>query len=196
MSKRSRGLDLAALFQPELYRALRDSNRIAILGWLARESEPRSVSEVARSGCCAVDFSVISRHLAVLKNAGVLEAKRSGKEVRYSFRVGALVSALRALADALESCCGNRPQATNPAAGKNKPGMHESRRSTDKDAVRQVYLDSPIYDLWALITESRARRRALGSPQCAMANRARDRGRNRMALRACVNPHGRSGASI
>lgn len=93
------------LTRPELWKALCDPNRIAILGWLAKEGEPRTVSEVSGSGCCPVDLSVVSRHLATLREAGILAAARQGREVRYIVNAAPLVAALRGLADALESRC-------------------------------------------------------------------------------------------
>lgn len=93
------------LTRPDLWKALGDPNRIAILGWLARERAPRTVSEVADSGCCPVDLSVVSRHLATLRDAGFLSATRAGREVRYAIDAAPIVAALRGLADALEACC-------------------------------------------------------------------------------------------
>lgn len=68
-----------------------------------------TVSEVA--SCCDVDLSVVSRHLAQLRDAGILDATRRGKQVFYTVRANALASALRTLAEALAGCaagkCGN-----------------------------------------------------------------------------------------
>jgi DNA-binding transcriptional ArsR family regulator len=97
---------LPALAQPGLWKALCDPNRVAILGFLARNPGPRTVTEVADSGCLKVDLSVVSRHLATLRDAGVVVAERHGREVRYTLQVRPLVATLRALADALEGCCG------------------------------------------------------------------------------------------
>ena len=58
--------------------------------------------------CCPVDISVVSRHLAILREAGILAARKQGKEVLYSVRSTELVSTLRELADAIEGCCGGR----------------------------------------------------------------------------------------
>lgn len=93
------------LLRPSFFRALGDPNRVALLVRLARCEEPCSVSGLA--GCCAVDLSVVSRHLAVLRDAGILEARRRGREVLYSLRCPELVRTLRSMADALEAC---RPQ--------------------------------------------------------------------------------------
>src|SRR5512133_2451727 len=89
---------------PDLFRALGDPNRLAILVALSDGGSERTVSDVAR--CCPVDLSVVSRHLRTLRDAGVVEARKQGKEVLYRVRFDALVGILRNLADALEACCG------------------------------------------------------------------------------------------
>ena len=63
------------------------------------------------AGCCPVDLSVVSRHLRTFREAGVVEARKQGKEVLYRVRFDALVAILRNLADALEGCC---PPARRP----------------------------------------------------------------------------------
>ena len=88
---------------PELFKAFADPTRARLLACLAKCSRPCTVTEVAE--CCAVDFSVVSRHLAALARAGVLESERKGREVRYAVRFTDLVARLRDLADAIESCC-------------------------------------------------------------------------------------------
>jgi ArsR family transcriptional regulator len=98
---------LEELLPPRLFKALAAPNRIALLARLATCREGCTVGEAAR--CCAVDLSVVSRHLAQLRDAGVLEATRRGKEVVYAVRAEALARALRALADALSSCAAGCP---------------------------------------------------------------------------------------
>jgi ArsR family transcriptional regulator, arsenate/arsenite/antimonite-responsive transcriptional repressor len=88
---------------PGLFKALGDPNRLAILVALADGGRERTVSELA--DCCPVDLSGVSRHLRTLREAGVLEARREGKEVLYRVRFDAVVAILRNLADALEGCC-------------------------------------------------------------------------------------------
>lgn len=89
---------------PGLFKALSDPSRVAILVALSDGGgKPRAVSDVAT--CCPVDLSVVSRHLRILRDAGVVEARREGKEVRYRVRFGDLAAALRSLADAIEACC-------------------------------------------------------------------------------------------
>lgn len=91
------------LFPTDLFRALSDANRIALLGHLATGRGPQTVTEA--SGCCPTDISVTSRHLAVLRDAGIVEAQKQGREVHYSVRYSALSLALRAMADVIDSCC-------------------------------------------------------------------------------------------
>jgi DNA-binding transcriptional ArsR family regulator len=93
---------------PALFKALADPNRVAILVALSDGGRERTVSDVA--ACCPVDLSVVSRHLRTLRDAGVLDARKQGKEVLYRVRFDALVAMLRNLADALQACC---PPATS-----------------------------------------------------------------------------------
>ena len=95
--------DLEALIDPGLFKALGDPNRVALLAGIGRMRRPTTVSEAA--ACCPVDLSVVSRHLAVLRRAGVVESAKSGREVRYTLSPATLAASLRSLADALEACC-------------------------------------------------------------------------------------------
>jgi len=95
--------DLEKWLEPETFRALGEPSRVALLMLLAGTSGPRTVGELAAE--LPIDLSVVSRHLKVLKDVGVVTAERSGKEVRYRLACGDLVRMLRNLADALESCC-------------------------------------------------------------------------------------------
>jgi len=98
---------IAELIPPGLFKALSDPNRIAIVARLAESCCPRTVSEL--STCCPVDVSVVSRHLAILRDAGVVQARKRGREVFYAVRIPSLVAALRALADGLQACCPDDP---------------------------------------------------------------------------------------
>jgi ArsR family transcriptional regulator len=100
---RGRAPDLDAVFDPDLFRALGHPRRIAILVRLARFGRPATVGEIA--ACCPSDLSVVSRHLALLRDAGVLAAEKRGREVYYAVLVPSLSEALRAMADAVEACC-------------------------------------------------------------------------------------------
>lgn len=112
--------DFDELFPTALFRALSDGNRIALLAHLATGAGPQTVTEA--SGCCPTDISVTSRHLAVLRDAGIVEAEKQGREVLYSVRYAELSNALRQMADAIDSCC--------PPESEEKPA--ESRRAPSK----------------------------------------------------------------
>ncbi|MFQ5845127.1 MAG: ArsR/SmtB family transcription factor [Planctomycetota bacterium] len=91
-----------------LFRALSDPTRLAVVARLAAAAEPVTVTGV--SECCGVHLSGVSRHLALLREAGLVEARKQGREVHYRLDCAALAESLRGLADALEecrrSCCG------------------------------------------------------------------------------------------
>ncbi|MCP4605225.1 MAG: winged helix-turn-helix transcriptional regulator [Proteobacteria bacterium] len=106
---------LSKWLSPDLFKALSDPNRVAILARLAEGPAEQTVTEVA--GCCPVNISVVSRHLRTLKDAGVLDADKRGKEVFYRVRIQSLVQLLRNLADALEACC---PEGCCDPVGENK----------------------------------------------------------------------------
>lgn len=98
---RKQGLD--HLLYPRLFRAIGDPSRIAILLHLSKCCTPMSVGQIAES--LPVDLSVVSRHLAILRNADILVGRKSGKEVLYSINSRNLITTLRAIADAFEACC-------------------------------------------------------------------------------------------
>lgn len=91
-----RGLDI------ELFKAMGDRTRLALLACLIKCGRACSVTEVA--ACCAVDFSVVSRHLGILSRAGVLEARKQGRTMWYQARGTDLAARLRELADAIDEC--------------------------------------------------------------------------------------------
>lgn len=96
---------LAALdqhLQPDLFHALCDPVRLSLIARLATSDRPLTVTEAA--ACCGIHFSGVSRHLAVLKRAGVVRARKQGRQVHYDLEIGALAGTLRGLADALETC--------------------------------------------------------------------------------------------
>lgn len=87
----------------DLFKALGDLSRATILASLAAAGGPLRVGEIGT--CCPQDLSVVSRHLAVLRAAGVVESERRGREVYYRIKRDEVVLALRSLADAFERCC-------------------------------------------------------------------------------------------
>lgn len=88
--------------RPEFFRALADETRLAVLARLARARRPLAVSEI--QGCCGVHLSGVSRHLSQLRDAGIVDAEKRGREVRYRLRAEEARELLRGLADALEAC--------------------------------------------------------------------------------------------
>ena len=72
------------LIDPKFFKALGDPNRIAIVARLARCCGSYTVSRVAE--CCTIDLSVVSRHLVALRDAGIVDVEKRGKEVYYSVR--------------------------------------------------------------------------------------------------------------
>ena len=111
-----KGEPLGDVLTPELFRALGDGNRLTLLETLAKRGSA-SVGELG--ACCPVDLSVVSRHLSVLRAAGVLEATRRGKRVLYRARLRQLAKTLRSIADALERCCA--PEASESEEGTSEP---------------------------------------------------------------------------
>lgn len=91
------------LLDPELFKSLSDPTRASLLGCLIKCGRACSVSEVAE--CCAVDLSVVSRHLQMLERAGILESTKVGRGVSYIVRFSELSGRLRGLADAIDECC-------------------------------------------------------------------------------------------
>ena len=97
------------LLDAEVFKSLSDPTRLRLLACLAKCGRPCSVGEVAR--CCAVDLSVVSRHLSALEDAGVLESTKEGRSVLYRVRFAEIAAMFRSLADALADCC---PQGCGP----------------------------------------------------------------------------------
>jgi ArsR family transcriptional regulator len=97
---------LGVVLTPELFKALGDPTRVSLLVHLAECCGEMSVSQVAE--CYPIDMSVVSRHLATLRDAGVVTSVKRGKEVLYSVRADSLVRTLRAIADEIEKCCPSR----------------------------------------------------------------------------------------
>jgi DNA-binding transcriptional ArsR family regulator len=92
--------DLGVVLSHQLFRALGDPTRVRLLDLLAERCRACSVSELA--DCLDVDLSVVSRHLALLRAAGVLRATKTGRHVLYEIQFDALAETLRGIADTLE----------------------------------------------------------------------------------------------
>jgi DNA-binding transcriptional ArsR family regulator len=94
---------LQDLLSPKLFKALCDPRRLALLVRLAEAGQPCTVGVVADGS--GIDMSVVSRHLAILREAGIIQCEKRGKEVWCVVQTRAVVEVLRDLADALEACC-------------------------------------------------------------------------------------------
>lgn len=94
---------LGRALDARLFRALADPTRLQILLRLIGCSDGCSVSDAANG--CRVDLSVASRHLALLRAAGIVEMEKEGRCVRHVVRYARLSRALRTLADAIDACC-------------------------------------------------------------------------------------------
>lgn len=131
-ARRGNDSDLESLLSHQLFKALGDPNRIQLLLLLIDRCRRCSVGELAQ--CLTVDLSVVSRHLAVLRAAGVLRAERHGKEVHYSIQYDFLAETLRGIADAIVACkptdsgaeCGCAPTPVPPNGRARRPAK-ESR---------------------------------------------------------------------
>jgi DNA-binding transcriptional ArsR family regulator len=120
---------LAELLSPQLFKALADPKRLSLLVRVAEGGGPSTVSQVAKGS--GVDMSVVSRHLAILREAGVLRCEKQGKEVLCTLRTDVVVRVLRQLADALESCCpGEAPEESSGDVS--SPASPEARSSRRK----------------------------------------------------------------
>lgn len=73
--------------QDALFRTLADPTRRAIFERLCREGEKTVGALTARAG---VSQPVVSRHLGMLKRAGLVRDRRQGRETHYSAEAGAL----------------------------------------------------------------------------------------------------------
>lgn len=93
---------LFAELDSKLFFALTDGTRIQIL---------RNLVTLGRSDVNAIaatvphDRSVVSRHLAFMRDAGLVTSERSGRHVYYEFDSRFLIGKFRDLADRLEACC-------------------------------------------------------------------------------------------
>lgn len=125
---------LAAHLRPEVFQALCDPTRLALVARLATAPAPLTVTEAA--GCCGVHLSGASRHLAILKSAGIVRAERLGREVRYQLDCDVLVGTLRGLADAIEACraacCAPATTTKGNASCRTTTSASKSRSATPK----------------------------------------------------------------
>lgn len=97
-AKRRSALD-GALDQP-WFKALAEPMRQRLFACLVKCGRPCSVTEIAE--CCALDFSVVARHLRVLASAGLVRAEKVGRVVWYAAEGEGLCARLEALKAAIQ----------------------------------------------------------------------------------------------
>ncbi len=73
----------------KIIKAMAHPTRLFIVDELAKSGE-RCVCELTEM--VGVDMSTVSRHLAILKGAGIIEDKRRGAQVYYRLRVRCVLS--------------------------------------------------------------------------------------------------------
>ena len=92
-------------FPPDIQaflRALASETRQAILFLFADQPE-LTVGQIATA--VGIGQPTASEHLAILKRAGILRARREGKEVFYAPDRGRMLSATQQLMEYLTHCC-------------------------------------------------------------------------------------------
>lgn len=85
----------------DLLKALGEFNRLSLVYQLCQCQQPQNA--MCLCNCCSVDASVVSRHLKLLKQEGVVELKKSGRERIYSLNRDYVAQSLRDLADKIEN---------------------------------------------------------------------------------------------
>lgn len=109
----------------EFFAAFAEPQRLVLIARLAGSAEPLTVTDA--STCCGVHLSGVSRHLAILRQAGLVRAEKSGRQVRYALCRHETAAALAMWAEWLQSggnckageCC--PPSAANRPLPEEKP---------------------------------------------------------------------------
>src|SRR5688500_6299128 len=106
MATKEPALSLDEAFEDPLLKALSDPTRCMLLRTLAKLG-PADIATIAEA--FPQDRSVISRHLRVLREAGVVRSSKEGRHVFYALDGPALVARLEALLAVAKavvgSCC-------------------------------------------------------------------------------------------
>jgi DNA-binding transcriptional ArsR family regulator len=79
----------------ELWAAIGDPTRRRVVDVLLDRGE---ATATAMAGELPVTRQAVAKHLAVLDRAGLVQARRQGREVRYAIRPQRLVAAMRSMA--------------------------------------------------------------------------------------------------
>ena len=84
----------------DLFKALGEFNRLSLVYRLCECQTPQNV--MCLCDCCNVDASVVSRHLKVLAQEGVIKLEKNGRERSYLLNRKSIADSLRELADQIE----------------------------------------------------------------------------------------------
>lgn len=85
----------------DLLKALGEFNRLSLVYELCQCQTPKNAMCLCK--CCSVDASVVSRHLKVLAQQGILTLEKKGRQRTYSLNRAYVASSLRELADKIEN---------------------------------------------------------------------------------------------
>ncbi|MBT6431922.1 MAG: helix-turn-helix transcriptional regulator [Deltaproteobacteria bacterium] len=83
-----------------LLKALGEFNRLSLVYELCQCKKPQNA--MCLCDCCSVDASVVSRHLKVLTQEGIVTVEKQGRERNYSLNRAYVAQRLRVLADRVE----------------------------------------------------------------------------------------------
>ena len=86
----------------ELLRLLSDQTRQEIILIFAHSKE-LCANDIANN--FSLSRPTISHHLNIMKRAGVLNSRKDGKEIYYSFNKKHVLTLLKGLVETLERCC-------------------------------------------------------------------------------------------
>lgn len=93
---------ISSRLDAEVFKALGDDARLALVVRLATASGPMTVSEA--SLCCGTHLSGVSRHLAQLKRAGIVSSRKEGREVFYWLNYEHIATQFTGLVAAISAC--------------------------------------------------------------------------------------------
>ena len=119
---------MTAQADDELWSAIGDPSRRRVLDLLVSNGE---VSASWRAGRVPVSRQAVSKHLAVLEQAGLISRRKQGREVLYRVQAGRLDQATRAMADLAAQWDGRLAtikRLAEAAHAENKRDRHEGRR--------------------------------------------------------------------
>ena len=93
--------DLNIQEQADFLKALGEFNRLSLVYKLCQCNTPQNAMCLCE--CCNVDASVVSRHLKILAQEGVVKLEKKGRERTYTLDRENVVKTLRELADQIEN---------------------------------------------------------------------------------------------